>query len=63
MTHDSPPETIIRNIQIALGLIAIVALIIMLMSSCKGGDYVVTTPDGWRIHSNVPIDSSLILNK
>lgn len=39
--------------------IFILAVAAWSMFGCKESDYVITTPDGWRLHSIVPVDSSL----
>lgn len=43
----------------ALKLFAVFALIVFYAYSCKTTDYYTITPDGWHIHSNVPVDSNL----
>jgi len=45
--------------KIALKLFAVLALITLYAYSCKTTDKYTVTEDGWHIHSNVPIDSTL----
>lgn len=50
-------DTIAFVFSFAISLLIICT--ITYFSSCKESDYVVTTPDGWKFHSIVPVDTTL----